>query len=269
MAARQEYVREFRIVYPDGSIHWHSGRGRFFYDDRGEPVRMIGAIVDTTQRREWENRQKVLVAELQHRVRNILTIVRSVFQRTVEADGPLDQMMDHFRGRLDNLARTQIIATQHASGSVNLHILIHDELLSVGCADSPNVTLDGPEMRIDSKTAEALGLAIHELTTNAVKYGALSIAGATLALKWYIDPGSGTMPTLVFTWTEQGVPAVSLTPTRYGFGSELIKKALPYQLGTETRLEFRGGGVRCTIRVPLSDETAPVGPWEISRWRAH
>jgi two-component sensor histidine kinase len=97
-----------------------------------------------------------------------------------------------------------------------------------------------------------LGLAIHELTTNAIKSGALKVNGATLDIRWALDVDQREVPLLRIAWTEQGVPAVTASPSRYGFGRELIEVALPYRLGADTKLEFRGGGVCCSISLPLA-----------------
>ena len=107
MDAREEYVREFRVVHPDGSVHWMYGRGRFFYDDDGKPVRMIGAMVETTERREWEERQQVLIAELQHRTRNLMGVVRSMSDKTARASADLKEFRANFRDRLNALSRVQ------------------------------------------------------------------------------------------------------------------------------------------------------------------
>jgi two-component sensor histidine kinase len=201
--------------------------------------------------RESEARQRRLVADLQHRVRNILTVVRSVFARTVETGTDLATVADHFRGRLDALARTHVVATRNASGGVDLEELIRDELLSVGVADAADVEIGGPEVELPAAIAEGLGLAVHELTTNALKYGALSVAGGRLAISWTVNLGDRAGRTLDLSWVEDGVPALPLRPTREGFGRELIERALPYQLAARTHLEFRGGGVRCSISLEL------------------
>lgn len=201
--------------------------------------------------RASEDRLRVLVAELQHRVRNILTVVRSVFTRTVEAGGESDSLSDHFRGRLDALARTQVIVTQTAAGTADLENLIRDELMSVGVRDGAHVRIAGPDVILNSRLAESLGLAIHELTTNALKYGALRGNGARLDIGWTVGPDADGRPRLDLQWEEQDVPAIALQPAHDGFGRELIEDALPYRLGAKTRLEFRGGGVRCSISVPL------------------
>ncbi len=262
MEWHEDYAREFRVVHPDGTVRWLAGRGRFFYDRSGQPLRMIGAMVDTTERREWEERQTVLVAELQHRVRNILSVVRSVFSRTMDMNGSAEELANHFKGRLDSLARTQIVVTQTALGIVDLETMIRDELLSVGISDGPRLFIGGPHITLPSRLAETIGLAIHELTTNALKYGALRFEAASLSVEWSVNIGDGETRKLNITWMEQGVPVLSVNPSRHGFGSELIEEALPYRLGAETSLEFRGNGIRCTISVPLSDPLAAVDPWK-------
>lgn len=214
----------------------------------------VGTSTDIEELRRLQARQQVLLVELQHRVRGILTVVRSVFGQTVEVGGELEEVANHFGGRLDSLARTQVIVTQSASGLVDLENLIRDELLSVGASDSASLTIDGPDTLLSPKAAESIGLAVHELTTNALKYGALKVSNARLDISWTTTVDDRGDRRLDFVWIEQGVPAVSLKPIRRGFGSELIDEALPYRLGAETSLEFRAGGVRCAISVPLRDE---------------
>ena len=219
----------------------------------------LGTANDIDDLREMQGRQQLLLAELQHRVRNILTVVRSVFERTAEAGGELGDVVDHFRGRLDSLARTQVIVTQSATGLVDLENLIRDELLSVGASDGDGLTIEGPDTLLTPKAAESIGLAIHELTTNALKYGALKVSNARLDIRWTTNVDHGGDRRLDLIWTELGVPVIAVEPVRRGFGSELITEALPYQLDADTSLEFRSGGVRCVISVLLRDDGPPGG----------
>ncbi|MGK6322237.1 sensor histidine kinase [Sphingomonas sp. DT-51] len=223
-------------------------------DADGEITHWLGAATDISDVQLLQQRQSALVAELQHRVRNILTVVRSVFSRTVEAGGSLEDVADHFRGRLDALARTQVSATINASGMVDLENLIRDELLSVDVADGPALRIEGPDVALPAATVELLGLAIHELATNALKYGAFRVAGGSLSITWHVIVDQTGVRRIDLNWTERGVPAVAVRPAHQGFGTELIEEALPYRLGAETRLEFRGGGVRCAIMLPLGGD---------------
>lgn len=248
---------QVRLRDRSGAYRWFLMRQVPRRDAASAVTHWFGAATDVHDMHLLEERQRRLVAELQHRVRNILTVVRSVFARTVEAGGALDDVADHFRGRLDALARTQAIVTQTASGAVDLQNLIRDELLSVGVADGEAVTIEGPDVALPPRAAEAVGLAVHELAINSVKYGALKRSGAILHVAWSTyDDNSGNQ-VVRLTWTEKGVPALSISPCRQGFGTELICEALPYQYGAETQLTFMGGGVRCVIALPLQEEGQP------------
>lgn len=236
---------------PGGNYRWFQTRATPVRDTEGQIVEWIGSSSDVHELRALQMRQQVLVAELQHRVRNMLTVVRSVFTRTVETGEDLANAADHFRGRLDALARTQVIVARSAERHADLQDLVRDELLSVGASQSPAVQISGPDIMLPAPAAESVGLAIHELTTNALKYGALKIPGAKLDIQWVVDMDDKDIPILNFTWLERGVPAVPVRPAREGFGRELIEEALPYRLGGTTSLEFLGGGICCRITVPL------------------
>lgn len=227
---------------------------------------MVARELEATERARAEaalrtaaDRQQLLLAELQHRVRNILTVIRSVFSRTVETGGDVNEMADHFRGRLDNMARMQVVVTRDPDGLVDLETMIRDELLSVAVSDGPNVTIEGPDVLLDARSAEMVGLAIHELVTNALKYGAFKAPTGRLDIRWVTNMVYGGDRRLALEWREQGVPAIELHPVRQGFGMELIREALPYRLGAETSVEFNGGGVRCTISIPLPHDAGAAG----------
>ncbi len=239
-----------------GRYRWFKTRATPVRDDHGAIVEWFGTSTDIDTLRRLRERQETLVAELQHRVRNILTIVRSIFTRTVDSGGPIDEISDHFRGRLDSLARTQVVATQTRSGRVDLENLIRDELLGVGAIEDERLSIEGPDVSLPADTAESMGLAIHELTTNALKYGALRHATGRLSIAWAIELKSNGKCELIVKWDETGVPTMPVPPVRQGFGTELIREALPYGLGARTRLDFRGGGVLCVITLPWNADDA-------------
>ena len=244
-----EYAHEFRCLYPDGSVYWHAARGRFYYDEAGVPVRMIGAQRDTTERREAEERQKVLLAELQHRVRNILAVVRSMVSRSNDGERPTEEYVQHLQGRISALARTQVLLTRRAGAGVDLEEMVRDELTGQAARDE-RFSLAGPNIELSPKAAEVLTLAIHELATNATKYGAFSRAGGRLEVGWEVEERDGDR-WLVLQWTERGVPIVDVVPRRQGFGSELISRRIPYELKGKGSFALKPGGLHSRIEFPL------------------
>ncbi len=259
MRDRTEYAREFRVVHPNGSIHWLNGRGRFFYDGHGNPTRMIGAMVETTERREWEERQKVLIAELQHRTRNLLGVVRSLVDKSARASVDLADFRGRFTDRLEALARVQgLLSRLDEHDRVTFDDLLHSELAAMD-AGVDRVTLEGPAgIRLRSSTVQTLAMAVHELATNAVKYGALAQANGRLAIRWSLEPaGKGNKPWLHIDWRESGVvmPPPDAAPRGGGQGRELIERALPYQLNATTAYTLGPDGVQCRISVPVSAST--------------
>ena len=263
MAEGREYIREFRVVHPDGSVHWLHGRGRFFYDEQGAPVRMIGAVVDVTERREWEERQKALVNELQHRTRNLIGVVRSVSDKTARTSRDLADFRLRYRDRLDALARVQALLSRlEDHDRVTFDVLIATELAAMN-SHGRQVTLEGPDgIRLRSSTVQILAMAIHELATNAVQYGALAQADGRLAVRWRFEPARDDRPPgLHIDWRESAVtmPVAEREgagmPSASGQGRELIERALPYQLHARTSFRLEPDGVHCTISLPVSAST--------------
>ncbi len=254
MDAHQEYGREFRVMHPDGSVRWLQGRGRFQYDDAGRPVRMIGAMIDTTERREWEDRQTLLVAELQHRTRNLMSVVRALAERTGSTSVSLADFQDRFGDRMDALARVQgLLSRLNNHDRVTFDELIRSELSAMP-ATANRVTLEGPTgVRLRSSTVQTLALVLHELATNAVKYGALGQPAARLDITWRLEPlEAQSKPWLHVLWRERGVAMPAEDQIGNGQGRELIEQALPYQMKARVRFDLGPDGVRCTISFPVS-----------------
>lgn len=178
----------------------------------------------------------------QHQVRNLMATIRVIAARTAENATDLEDFTAHFDGRLAALARAQQMLTRAGTFEIDLEELIREELLSHGASAA---VVEGPGVLLSQKAAETLALALHELATNAVKFGALG-DGGRLAIRWHIADGM-----LVLDWRETSVAALDPNPKRFGFGREWIEQGLPYQLEAQTQLEFLPGGVTCTIRIPL------------------
>jgi two-component sensor histidine kinase len=193
-------------------------------------------------------REAMLRGELQHRVRNALALVRSIFARTVATGGDLEDLANHFQGRLDVIARYQLSRTHEPGGTVDLDAMVRDELLSFHSSADPRVLVTGPEVRLGHETAQVMGLALHELATNSIKFGVLgsSDTRGQLRIAWRAAGGR-----LHFQWEESGVAVLGAAPFHSGFGREFIEQALPYQLGAESSFVLRPGGLDCTIELPL------------------
>ncbi len=190
------------------------------------------------------------MAELQHRVKNILAVVRSITGRTLESSRDLNDFAAHFDGRLGALARTQAELARQVGETVDLEQMVREELLS-NVASEKAVQVSGPPVQLRQKAAETFGLALHELATNALKYGALAAATGKVSVDWDMAGENGQ--TLRIRWTESGVEGVDPNPKRRGFGRDLIERGLPYDLpGARTSLSFGKGGVQCTIELPVN-----------------
>jgi two-component sensor histidine kinase len=200
--------------------------------------------------RQEREQEALLAGELQHGVRNMLAVIRLVFSRSMAAGGPLDDIADHFLGRLDVLSRYQLTRTHRPGGSADFETMLLDELQSAQAADDPRVILKGRAAEIPYGAAQLVGLAIHELATNSIKFGVLSsnAAAARLSISWSVTPAL-----LVVTWQETGVAVLAPAPVRMGFGWSFIEEALPYQLGASTSFDLAPGRLTCKMSIPLSD----------------
>lgn len=261
MESGEEYVREVRFVHPDGSVRWADARGRFFYDAGGAPIRMIGSMIETTQRREWEEAQRVLVAELQHRTRNLIAVVRSIADRTLRESDRMDDFAQVFSERMGALARVQGLLSRLKDGQrVAFDELLGMELAAHLGADGSRsrIRIEGPDgVALRSSSVQPLALAIHELITNAVKYGALKDPDGCLRVRWHVEVADGK-PWLHMDWLETGVtmPADDAPVQGGGAGRELIERALPYQFGARTTYALTPDGVHCTVAMPASAHEA-------------
>ena len=222
---------------------------------RDEGGRIIGAfavVVDIDELKRAEVRQAMLLAELQHRVRNSLAMVRSVVRRTMGSADSVEEAAELLDGRIDALARTQTLLTRAAGAGIDLEGLIREELLAQG-ADDARIMVKGPVVLLAAKAAEVLTLAMHELATNAAKYGAIGSNGK-LEVAWRVASRPKGPECLKLTWTELGVPIIAAAARRKGFGTELIEQRVPYELNGQAEMKFRPGGLRVEISFPLIGE---------------
>jgi two-component system, chemotaxis family, CheB/CheR fusion protein len=210
---------------------------------------VVITFIDVTEITRAEERQRLLLAELQHRVRNTLGVVRSIARRSAETSATVDEYASHLDGRLNAFARTQAMVTRDPEGGVDLEYVLVEELLGYNAREGEQLRVSGPPVRFQPKAAETFALAIHELATNAIKYGALSKPSGRVDVSWRIDNGSDPGQ-LVFEWREKGGPSVT-APRRKGFGSELLERTIAFELKGKTTLKFSTSGVQCTIAIPI------------------
>jgi two-component sensor histidine kinase len=217
-------------------------------------------MTDIHELKMLSGRQAVLVAELQHRTRNLMAVVQSIASKTMRSATSFGEFAAEFEGRLRALSRVQGLLARVEHAHLDVREIVDAELAAYGEADDieDRVEIAGPAADLPATSAQAVALALHELATNAVKHGALARPAGRLAVTWKLVD-SGTERRVVIEWRESGVPmAEGYRPERVGYGRELIERALPYQLKAKTKLEFGANGVRCYIEVPIQVPKAAI-----------
>lgn len=190
---------------------------------------------------------------IENRVRNLIAVIRSMGGRSAERAASLENFMLHFEGRIDALARSQIALTR--GGDVSLADILREELVAQQIQDGEDVRIEGEHVSLTMDQAEALGLAVHELAVNAVKFGAFADKGGRLDVSWRTDrPESAAGRVLTIEWSELAPNGAGVdAPEREGFGLMVLRKAVPFQIGGETDLDFAPRGLNCRITFPLGE----------------
>jgi PAS domain S-box-containing protein len=216
----------------------------------GTVLGVAGVMRDVTERRRAETYQRLLVNELNHRVKNTLAIVQAIAQQSFSGGRDFSEARAAFEGRLTALAAAHDVLTRENWESASMLRIVEDSLAPYR-SERARFRIEGADLRLPPKTAVSLALAIHELATNAVKYGALSVPSGEVAIRWSQEPGD-TGPRLRFEWREQGGPPVA-PPSRRGFGTRLIERSLAAEFEGEVKIDFAPGGVVCTVDAPLPE----------------
>jgi two-component sensor histidine kinase/ligand-binding sensor protein len=243
-AARGETVQgvELELEFNDGAHITLTGSAVPLADADGKVRGAVGAFMDTTARKALETQQALLIRELQHRTKNLLAVVQSVVANSLANDGASTAVSESIFGRLKALAYAQDLVIGMGESGVLLSKLIGAELGTF----AGRFSLTGPDVSLDAGVAQNLALVLHELTTNAIKYGSLSSAAGTIT----INSSLGSESRLVLTWAEQGGPRVS-APQRMGFGSQLIEKAFSSDSRSRAALSYHSEGVEARFEIPL------------------
>jgi PAS domain S-box-containing protein len=247
-----EYEIEVRSRRHDGEYRWLLTRASPIRDAAGRITAWFGCTTDIHDRKQAEERQQTLAAELSHRVKNLLTVIGVLAERTGDRAGSVEQFLESFRGRIRalNSAQAALIAGDWQGAS--LESLTH-AALEPYVVDGSRIHLDIEDLSIRSEFAFTLTLALHELATNAAKYGALSRATGRVRLSARVDPAEAGKE-LSLVWEEEGGPPVQ-PPTYAGFGTTMLGKAMEYQHQGRTELIWREVGLLCRLRLPLSEIT--------------
>jgi PAS domain S-box-containing protein len=244
------YSVEKRLIRRDGRVIWMSVRSSPVRDADGQLLYVVRVVQDITERKAAEQRQRLLIDELNHRVKNTLATVQSLASQSARGAATPAAFRESFEGRLIALSKAHDQLTRHHWESADLRELVTGSLAPYAGAE--RVTLRGEDVVLRPRAVLTLAMAFHELATNAAKYGALSVPGGRVEIGWRPVPleGGDGRGLLQIEWTEQGGPAVS-EPGRRGFGSKLIEGGVVNELGGSARLVFAPQGLRCEVLIPL------------------
>lgn len=256
-AARERgtiWHNEFRILRPrDGKVAWLEERAAAEHDDATGELRMTGLIWDITERKMAEERQALLAREVDHRAKNALAVVQAALRLTKASSLP--DYIATMEGRVSALARAQTLLARDSWAGADLRTLLDGELAPF-LGTGQRALLDGPAVVLPAHTAQPLAMTLHELATNAVKYGSLSSEGGHVAVTWMMEE-TPAGAALRLRWAEAGGPPILHPPHRAGFGSGVLEGTIRGQLGGSVSLDWEGAGLVCGIVIPLRREVAP------------
>jgi two-component sensor histidine kinase len=237
------YEAEYRHIRTDRTVVWLYDKGLVHRDDAGQPLELIGVSMDVTGRKAAEQRQALLAAELDHRAKNMLALVLALLRTTRAASVP--EFVKAVHGRIRALARAHVLLSESRWAGADLRRLVEEELAPFRTREEARVRMSGPAVMLAAPAAQALGMALHELATNAVKYGALSAPAGRIEVAWTLERQG-----LVLRWAETGGPPAS-PPVRRGTGTTVIEKSITYQLNGAVEFAWNLEGLACEMVVPI------------------
>lgn len=245
-----EYEVEYRIIRPsDGQTRWILAKAEIVRDEAGAPLRLIGAHIDITVRRRAEEQRELVSRELSHRIANIFTVVNSLVRMAARFEPTNKEFAEKLESRLQSLHRAHAFVSRKEVGDGGLKSLLARLLEPYQGASGRRVSIQGEDALVGSNAATALALVFHELATNAVKYGALSIDEGSIYV--VVAAAAGQLRLL---WREEGGPAIVNAPSGpNGFGSVLVERAARSQLGASMTYDWRPEGLSVTVEVSLVD----------------
>jgi PAS domain S-box-containing protein len=247
--AKREVIRlEYRLRRHDDVYRWVIDAASPRFGQTGEFLGCIGSVIDITERKEAEDRQALLIHELHHRMKNSLASVQSIMNFTLRTSDSMQSFQQAMASRIASLAKTHTLLIDNQWGGADLRQLLASELAPYD--DGRRLSLEGPDVFVSADAAMVIGMALHELTTNAVKYGALSSVGGQVTIRWTLEPAEDGALAFHLIWGESGGPTVA-QPTKRGFGSILLERLLAHQVGGKVDVSYQADGVIVQIHAKL------------------
>lgn len=258
-SGEDKHELEFRIVRKDGGVRWLMDRGQTFSEGEGGAWRVkraMGTVLDITERKQTEERQVLLMAELDHRVKNILANVSAIARLSSTSAGSVDTFVTALDGRIQAMSRAHGLLRRGGWTGANLAELVAASLSPFKSKSEHNVVVEGAPLRLVPKVAQSLALVLHELATNAVKHGALSQPGGKVMVSWS-RAADNDPPLLRFVWSERGGPPAR-QPARRGFGLTVLAAAAS-EIGAKAECAFDDEGLNYTFVGPLDPQRKSAG----------
>jgi PAS domain S-box-containing protein len=241
------YSASFRFFGPEGREVWLEETAKAEFDAAGRYVRLEGLTRDISELKRSEERLRQLVHELDHRVKNVLASVATVAQRTGAGSTSLDEFLRSFEGRIQAMANAHALLSRTRWRGASLADLVHKELAPWVGTGSTRV--EGPDVLLSPEATQPLSIVLHELVTNASKYGALRVPQGRVSVRWSLQRGGERPGMLLLEWIEAGGPPV-VAQSQPGYGTRTIRNLIPYEIGGTVDLAFDVQGMRCWIEVP-------------------
>jgi PAS domain S-box-containing protein len=243
----ESYCIEKRYVHKDGGIVWASLTVGCVRNADGGVDYFVSVVQDITERKRVEEQQRTLLAELDHRVKNALATVSAVVSHTQRESRSVADFVAALDGRIRSMATTHELLSSHRWQGVSLSEFVRRELAPYATCD--NTEIDGPDILLKPEAGQALAMVLHELTTNAAKYGALSTKNGRVSIRWDRRLNGHPRPDLVFEWQEIGGPSV-IGLGKSNYGTSTIRELIPYELGGTVDLAPALEGVQCRLVLP-------------------
>ena len=260
--SRREYNVEYRIIRPGGELRWVETRCFLSFSGGGHPHRVVGVSIDITERKRVEEHQRTLLAELDHRVKNALATVSAVVSQTGQRSRSIADFVTALDGRIRSMATTHEMLSYHRWQGVSLIELVRRELAPY--TTRYNTEINGPGISLKPEAGQAMAMVLHELATNAGKYGALSTSNGRVSIRWDRHLNGHPRSHLVFEWQEIGGPRV-VALGKSSYGTSTIRDLIPYEFGGTVDLVLAPEGVQCRLELPtewLADEHMHHGELE-------